>query len=165
MMVLAILFFSGCNKDDEPDPTTQQLIGVWQADQISLGASIDGVNYYQYLLNEGYTEEEANSALDLLGNLLILSYSGTVEFKSDNTYTSTLGSSVETGTWSVLNGGATLQMKANGSSDTDEIEIKSIGSTQLVLAFTDTHDDDVNDDGIDEEVITEIELTFAKSTS
>lgn len=164
MVIPSILFVSGCNKDDEPDPTTQKLIGVWQADEISLGASVDGVSLDQYLLNQGYTEQEASDILNLFANIIALGYSGTIEFKSDNTFTSTLGGSVETGTWMVVNGGNDLQMTSD--TETTVWVIKSIGAAQLVLGLTDTYnEDDLNNDGTNEQVDIEVELTFVKPTS
>ena len=158
-LVMTVLFISGCNKDDEGlDPKSLELVGVWQAKEASLLFTVDGVSLYQYYLNQGLSEAEADEALNFLGGLIIQTLSGTIEFKNDKTYTANFGGEVETGSWVLLNEGTVLKMTESMTSEVTDAEIISIGATRLIIGY----DESYTDDDTGEEIAINIELTLDK---
>ena len=155
LSVFSILIFTGCGDDDEGlDPTSQMLIGVWETqDEIEFQVGI-----------EGLTQEELDEYSELINAFLQLyaqSFFGTIEFKNDLTYTASFGEA-DTGTWMVTNEGKTLILNSNDEPEDVEVELISVGTTQLVLGLNQEEDTDVNGDGVDETFSIEIEMTLDK---
>ena len=154
-MVLSILFISSCGDDDELDPTSQQLIGVWETeDQLRFQVSV-----------EGLTQEELVEYEEVI-NLLLQAYAqgffGTVEFKSDLTYTASFGGTAETGTWQVVDEGSAIILTETGETEETELEIVSLTSSTLVVSFQEVEMNDINGDGSDDTFTINIELTLNK---
>jgi hypothetical protein len=155
-MILAVLFISSCGDDDEGlDQTSLDLIGVWQSDdEVSLSVGITGL-----------TQEEIDVYEDFIGlflNAFAQGFFGTIEFKDDLSYTSSFGGEAQTGTWEVLSDGETLIIRENGETEETEVEIISLTSTTVVFGFQEIETDDLNEDGIDDEIIIDVELTMNK---
>ena len=155
LFLLSFLVFAGCGDDDEGlDPTSQMLVGVWETqDEVKFEVGI-----------EGLTQEELDEYSDLINAFLQIyaqGFFGTIEFKDDLTYTASFGEA-DTGTWVVTNEGSVLALTSNDDMETEEVDLISVGTTQLVLGLSESEDTDVNGDGTDETFSIEIEMTLDK---
>jgi len=160
-----ILFsLAACNKDDEEVDQNKLLVGLWESTEVRMTFSVSQISLYQYYIDElGLTEEEADEANQLYGDIFASGLIGSIEFNEDNTFTSTLGSSVETGTWWIVNS-TTLKLTEELRTDQIDLTIVTLNTAKLVIGFDDTKIDDINEDGTDEEILIEIEIVFDKAT-
>ncbi len=156
IFIIGSVLISGCNKDDEGlDQTSLKLIGVWETvGGVQLNVSITN------LTNEELSEyeEDVNAYL----NAFVQKFFGTFEFKANLTYTSTLGSNTETGTWAVINEETTILLTETGTTETTQIEIVSLNATTLVIGLEELDTSDFNNDGTEEEITLQVEVTFDK---
>ena len=153
---LVVLFVSSCNKDDEGlDQTSLKLIGVWEtAGGVQLNVSITNLTNDELV----EYEEDINTYL----NAYVQDFFGTFEFKADLTYTSTLGNNTETGTWAVINEETAILLAETGSTEPTQIEIVSLNATRLVIGIEELDSSDFNNDGTQEEITLQVEVTFDK---
>lgn len=124
--------------------------------------SIGQLSLYQYyMVNMGYTEEEAGRANQAYGDTFASGLVGYIEFEKDYTFISFLGPSVEKGTWWILNN-TTLKLTQELFLDQVDLTIFSLDANNLILGFDDTNIDDINQDGTEEEILIGIELVLSK---
>ncbi len=163
-LLLLLVLFNACNKDEEPlSETYLNLIGTWSSTEIKYGVLIDNVSITQYFIDElGYTEAEAEAAVVLFGQALASGFVGTLEFKNDNTYIAKFGGDTVNGTWELVNSDQQINLKEDGFPEVQEVEIKSVTETTLVVAFDEMTSDDLDGDGTDEELSINLELTLDK---
>jgi len=162
--MLLIFLFNACNKDDEPlSETYLNLIGKWSASQLSFNVQINNIPLIQYYKDElGLTDSEAQVLVELFGQTLASGFVGTIEFKNDNTYIADFGGDNENGTWELVNSDQQINLTEAGSTETQEIEIKSVTETTLVIAFDEMDTEDLDGDGTVEELSISLELTLER---
>ena len=156
LMIASIFIITSCG-DDEPelDATTQNLIGVWETeDEVQLSIGVTGLTPEELI--------EFEEAINFYVSFFAQGFFGTVEFKSDKTYTSTFGDDTQTGTWEVTNEEKTLVMTETGDTEASELDIISISPSVLVIGFEETESTDINSDGTDDEFSFEVEMTLNK---
>jgi hypothetical protein len=153
---------SACEKDDEQLDQRILLVGLWESIEVNMTFSVGEISLYQYYIDElGFTEEEAQKANQAYGDVFASGLIGFIEFENDNTFTSTLGPSIETGTWWIVNT-TTLKLTEESQSGQIDLTIFSLDANNLVLGFDDANIDDINGDGTVEEIKIGIELLMRK---
>ncbi len=159
--LLFVIFAASCNKEEPVSATYQNLIGIWEPSSLSIGASIGNKSFVQYLVDDlGISQGRADSLAQDLVNIIAVGLTGTIEYKTDGTYDAVLGGDSEAGTWQLINSDQVLVMTENGSTESQELEIKTISSSTLVLEFDDIFI--IVADGTEIDVAINHELTLDK---
>jgi hypothetical protein len=127
-----------------------------------LELSIDNKSLIQYLIDElGLPQSEAEARQDLNDASLGQYYAGTIELKENKTYEAYMGGDISDGTWSMSSDGKTLLMNES-TSDEQLVNIVSLTSSSMHVNMTQSESDDFNEDGIDEEMIIEVDMLLNK---
>lgn len=159
---LMLCMFMGCNNDDE-DPTASDLIiGEWTISTTTLVMSFNGKDLTQYLMSDlGFTQDEAVMFADMLEDMILEYFVGTIEFKNDKTTVYNIGGDSDTGQWSMSNDGKTLYLD-EGTIDEMVVHILELTSTRLKIEMTQSEEVDIDEDGDDDEITTKITITLTK---
>lgn len=163
MRVLFAIMITGtlvtsCKKDEDPE---DDIIGTWTTSSVTFDTQVDNKPILQYFTDLGISQEDAQAAVNFFNMTLQQSFTGTITFNSDNTYTSTLGGQSDSGTWSLSGDGDQLTV----DSDSDEpfvLDIETLTGDRLVLSWNETGMEDVNDDNVPENISVDIRMTFEK---
>lgn len=159
-----VILFTACNDDEgaTPDPAAD-LYGEWLSSEILVSFSIDGQGMLTYLVDElDWSEAEAQEFVDAILQELSQGFSGSIEFRTDKTYTADFGDGPETGTWTLSEDKTLITLTQTGDSDPDEIDVVSLNATTLVVGFEEIFEEDLDEDGTNEIIDLGIELTFLK---
>jgi hypothetical protein len=161
LVIVIGLVLSGCSKKDSA--TTDNLVGTWTAGEVTFDAKVGDMTLTQYFTDvAGYTATEAAQYTALFNAFLQQSFVGTLQIKSDGTYTATLGGSGDSGTWSLSDDGKTLTI--NSSSDVPmDVEIVELTSNTLKVRMTGTQSEDLNGDDVNETITISADITFTRS--
>jgi hypothetical protein len=158
-VIITGLILSSCSKDSTP---AEDIVGTWTTESAAFTATIDGKTMTQYFIDElGLTAAEAQQYTALFNAMLQQSFTGTMQIKSDNTYTATLGGEPDDGTWSLSSDGKKLTI----DSSTEEpmiLDVIELTSSRIHLQGTETETEDLNADAIPETIIVTVDLTFTK---
>ncbi len=161
--LFAILFvgvlITSCEKDKD-DPI-DNLVGTWTAESADADAMIGGKTMTEYFTGLGYTAEEAQ----LLENLFIITlqqnFTGTITFNSDMTYIANLGGESDSGTWNLSNDNK--QLTIDSSTEPPLIfNVQTLTANELRVTWTETGQEDMNDDGVPELITVDVDMTFNK---
>ena len=148
-----------CSKDSNP---ADDILGTWTVESATFSAIVGTKTLTQFLIDEvGYTEAEAQQFIELFTLKMQQAFSGTIEMKSDNTYSSNIGGEDDSGTWSLISDDTKLVI----DSDTDDpmtLDIIELTSSKLRVQGTYFEEEDLNDDEVPETINIDIELTFIK---
>ena len=163
LSAVALLSISACGDDDESF-SENDIIGVWTITAASADASVGSMSLIDYLVQTvGLSQLEAQALETAFSQGFANGFDGTVEMKADNTYIAEFGDDpTETGTWELLEGGTVLRLLETGEDTPTVLDIISLTSSRMVLEFSETESDDLNFDGIDEELTILIEMTLQK---
>jgi len=164
IFIVSTVLISGCSKDDEPvNQAELDLVGEWTAKEFSLGLTINGTPFLEWLEEEtDLSESEIELFVDLLIEGFSAELSGTIEFFGDHTFLSQFGSDPEeSGTWLLTNNNETLTI-TNSNNESSIWIVITLTSTTLMVGLEETDSDDLDGDGTDEDIVTSIELTFEK---
>jgi hypothetical protein len=158
-VIITGLILSSCSKDSTP---ADDLVGTWTSGTATFTAMINGKTITQYFIDDlGLTAAEAQQATTLFNAQMQQSFSGTIQLKSDHTYTATMGGEADTGTWSLSSDGKKLTI--DSSTDVPLVaDVVELTSSKLHLQGTETQTEDLNDDGTNETIIVTVDLTFTK---
>ena len=165
-ILISFVTLIGCNNDDEnPDnPISAELVGLWTISDSNVDVSILGMSIIDYLVNVGgLSEVEAQAFATLFETLLTTNFSGTIEFKANNTYITNIGGETDDGTWSLNSAGDKVTLDA-GTADEQVIDIISLTANTLIVGFDQTEFEDLDDDPMtpDVEISLSIELTLTR---
>lgn len=160
LVLLTGMAFASCNKDDK-DPGSN-LIGNWTTQTSTFNAKVGDRSLSQYFTEVmGLSASDAQLYTNLFNVTLQQNFTGTIQFKSDNTYTSTLGGKSDSGTWNISSDEKKLTI--DPANDPPVIfDIVSLSSNQMQLHATDSGSDDLNGDGTPENISVDVDLTFTK---
>jgi len=160
----AFVALTGCNKDDEnPDDVASKLIGLWTISDAQVDANIGGLSITDFLVQMGLSEAEAAAYTALFNQILLVNFTGTIEFKANNTYVTNIAGELDDGTWSINAAGDEVTMDA-GTVDEQVIDIISLTSNSAVVGFSQTELVDIDDDELTPDVPIDmtVELTLTK---
>lgn len=109
----------------------------------------------------GLNATQAAQYTAIVNATVLQSFTGTIQFKSDNTYTTNLGGTTDTGTWSLSSDAKKLTIDSN--TDSPEVyDVTVLTSNKLTLKLTGTESEDLNSDGTPETLTISVELPFTR---
>lgn len=159
VLIAGMLLTSCSKKDSEPDSI---IVGKWNFSNATVNARVGTRSLSQYLMEEfELTSAEAQQSVLFINAMIQQAFTGSVELKSNNTFTSNFGGTPDTGTWSLSQGGDKLTI--NSDSEGPAIfDILELSSSRLVLKTTELMDIDLDGDGDEETISVTIEMTLNK---
>jgi len=165
LLLSTLLLFSHCDKSGDEENANADLVGTWTITSINIDLMVDGKSLTQFLIDAGYGESEAALVEAFFTSLLEDEIGdGEIELKSNNTYVADFGDDPDTGSWSYNSSTKILTIDSDDpSEDIQEITVKSISATTIVIEQSEIMEEDVDDDGTSEEVNSTIEMTLTKS--
>lgn len=166
LIIFSLLLFSHCSSDGDSENEDAKLVGTWILSAVEADFMIDGKPMLDYLVDEGQlTEAEAELIEALFQDLITEDLDeGEITLKSDNTYMADFGDGAETGKWSYDESTKILTIDPDDpGEDTQEITVKSISSSTLVIEQSETIEEEI-DEGMIVEIDATIEMTFSKSS-
>jgi hypothetical protein len=153
------LILSACSKDETP---TDKLIGTWTAGSSTFTAMVGNKTLTQYFTDVmGLTAAEAQQVTDLFDQSIQQSFTGTIQIKSDGTYTSSMGGTPDTGTWSLSSDGKKLTIDSSTEAPTT-FDVIELTSSKLHLNISESSSEDLNSDGTLETITISVDVTFTK---
>jgi hypothetical protein len=162
LMAFSILLFSYCNNNNDAENENAKLIGTWSLISYNIDLMIDDKTFTQYLLDNGFSEKEIESAEEFFKSLIEDRIEDIdLELKDDDTYVS----GQETGTWSYDASSKIITTKPDDFNSFDQL-VKSVTSTTLVIVFEQINEfgyDEYNGEDIDDSIDVIIEITLSKS--
>jgi len=162
LFCLIMCMFVSCNNDDEEPSPADLLVGKWTISSTTMDLAFDNKNLVQYLVDElGLSQLEATAFNDMLEDALLEFFVGTIDFKQDHTYTINMGGETDSGTWSLSADGQTLTLDADTIDETEAMII-SLNSSTLAIEMTQHAEEDLDEDGITEQLIMKISMTLNK---
>lgn len=159
----ALLAVSACGDDDE-NFSESDIIGLWTVTGATADFSVGSQSLIDYLVETlELSQIEAQALQAAFSEGFADGFDGTVDMRADNTYVAEFSDDpAETGTWELLEGGTILRLLETGEDTPTDLNIVSLTSSRMVVEFTETESDDLNFDGIDEELTILIEMTLQK---
>jgi hypothetical protein len=159
LVLITGLVFSGCSKDKK---ATNDLIGTWTVGTTTLNTMVGTRTLVQYYTDVvGLSAAEAQTFSGVVNATIQQSFTGTIQIKSDNTYSATLGGKSESGTWSLNSAGTQLTIVST-LSGTNVFDIVQLTSSVLKIQLTEQVSEDLNNDGIPESITVTADVTFNK---
>jgi len=159
LVFLTGLILSACSKDVTP---ADNLIGTWTAETSTFTAMVGNKTLAQYFIDVmGLTAAEAQQFTDLFNQGMQQSFTGTIQIKSDGTYTSSMGGTADTGTWSLSSDSKKLTIDSS-TDDAMTLDVIELTSSKLHLNVSESSSEDLNSDGTMETITISIDVTFTK---
>ena len=160
LVFIAGLAITSCKKDSSSTVTLAG--GTWTAGTPTFTTMVGTKTLTQYFTDVmGLTATEALQYTTLVNLGLMQAFTGTILFKSDNTYTSNLGGVADSGTWSLSTDGKKLTI--DSSTDVPEtLDVTILTSNKLTVSTTGNTYEDLNSDGTDETIAVHIEIPFTR---
>jgi len=159
LVLLTGLIFSSCKKDETK---TEDIVGTWTAGTTTFTAMVGDMTLNDYFTDVmGLTQEEADSYTALYEMLLAQAFTGTMTMKSNNTYTSNLGGTADSGTWSLNSDESELTITSSIDGPTT-LEVIELTSSKLRLYTSEITQEDLDGDGTDENITVTVDVTFTK---
>ncbi len=110
--------------------------GTWTAGTPTFTAMVGTKTLTQYYTDVvGLTAAQAAQYAALANVALMQSFTGTIQFKSDNTYTANLGGKPDSGTWSLSADGKTLTIDSSNANPVTA-NITELTSNKLTVAIS-----------------------------
>jgi hypothetical protein len=154
------LMFSACNKDNKNGQ--DNIVGTWTTQSSNFTATVGGKPITQYFTETmGLSAADAQLYTNLFNLTLQQSFTGTIQMKSDNTYTSNLGGQNETGTWSLSSDEKKLTIDSS-TSDPIVFDVNKLTANEMQLHSQQTGSDDLNGDNTPETIMVDANLTLTK---
>jgi len=160
LLAFVILFTASCEKDEEVKPS--DVTGEWTVSSVSIELNVGDKSFIDYLVDAlGVSDTEAQLFESLFEDALEEGFTGTIEFKSDNTYVSTFEGSTETGTWELISGGEQMILD-KGTADEITLDILSLSDNMMKVGLSEEETEDLDSDGTAETISINVELTLEK---
>jgi hypothetical protein len=160
VVLIAGLAIASCKKDSSSEVTLAG--GTWTAGTPTLTVMVGTKTLTQYYTDVmGLTAALASQYSAAVNAVLMQSFTGTIQFKSDNTYTATLGGTPDSGTWSLSSDGKKLTIDSNTDVPVTA-DITELSSNKLVVTLKDTESEDLNSDGTPETLTINITIPFTR---
>jgi len=160
VILIAGLAVTSCKKDSSTAVTLTG--GTWTAGTPAFTAMVGTKTLAQYYTDiMGLTADQALQYSAVVNLALMQSFTGTIQFKSDNTYTANLGGTPDSGTWSLSADGKKLTIDSSSESP-QTADITELTSNKLTVAIIDTVSEDLNGDGIPESITVNVTIPFTR---
>ena len=160
VVLIAGLAVTSCKKDSS---TTVTLAGAtWTAGTPTFTAMVGTKTLAQYFTDVmGLTAAQAAAYSVIANATIVQSFTGTVQFKSDNTYTATLGGKPDSGTWSLSADGKTLTIDSSSAAPVTGT-ITELTANKLTVTLVNTISEDLNSDGTPETITVNVTIPFTR---
>jgi hypothetical protein len=160
LVLITGMAVTSCKKDSS---STVTLAGAaWTAGTPTFTAMVGTKTLTQYFTDVMHlTTAEAAQYTALVNVGLMQSFTGTVTFKSDNTYTSNLGGVADSGTWSLSADAKKLTITSSTSAP-EVADVTVLTSTKLTVSLSDTTSEDLNSDGTPETITISVTIPFTR---
>jgi hypothetical protein len=136
--------------------------GTWTAGTPTFTAMVGTKTLAQYYTDVmGLTADQAAQYTAFANLALMQSFTGTIQFKSDGTYTGTLGGKTDTGTWSLSADGKTLTINS-GTAGPETAQINELTSKTLNVSIITNESQDLNNDGTPETITINVTIPFTR---
>jgi hypothetical protein len=160
IMLVAVLAITSCKKDSSTAVTLAG--GTWTAGTPTFTAMVGTKTITQYYTDVmGLSAAQAAQYAGIVNLALLQSFTGTIQFKSDNTYTATLGGTPDSGTWSLSADGKKLTIDSNSEAPVIA-DVNTLTSNNLSVSITDTTSEDLNSDGTPETLTVSVTIPFTR---
>jgi len=160
VVLIAGLAITSCKKDSSSTVTLDG--GTWTAGTPTFTAMVGTKTLTQYYTDVvGLSATEAAQYAAIANLALMLTFSGTIQFKSDNTYTANLGGTPDSGTWSLSADAKKLTIDSN-TEPPETLDVTELTSNKLTVSLTDNTSEDLNDDGTDETLTVSVTIPFTR---
>ncbi len=161
LILIAGLILSGCNKDTKDTPL-DNIIGTWTAGTHTFTVMIGTKTLTQYFIEvAGMSESDAQLYTSYFNQAVQQSSTGTIQIKSEGTYTTNLGGETDTGTWSLSSDGKILTIDSS-TDDPFTAEIVELTSSKLRFKMSESMSEDMNNDQIPETLTINFEMVFTR---
>jgi hypothetical protein len=159
VLLVAVLAFTSCKKDSN----SVTLAGAtWTAGTPTFTAMVGSKTLAQYYTDVmGLTAAQATQYSTIVNAALMQSFTGTIQFKSDNTYTANLGGKSDSGTWSLSADGKTLTIDSSTANPVTA-SITQLTSNKLTVAIVNSVSEDLNGDGTPETITVNVTIPFTR---
>ncbi len=161
LVICSLFLLPSCKEDPAP---SDNLIGTWTSDEITLNTTVNGKTLLQYYMDEfDLTASEAQVYVDMVNSIVedFFPQNMTIQFKSDNTYTSTTDGESDSGTWSLSSDKKKLTTDP-GTADQMILDVIELTSSKLHLQVTQNQTEDINADEVPETLVVIVDMTFTK---
>jgi type IV pilus biogenesis protein CpaD/CtpE len=159
LVLLTGIALASCKKDET---TTNNLVGTWTAGTSTMTATVGTQTLTEYFINDvGLTADEAALYVGVIDQAFKQAFTGTITVKSDMTYTSNMGGTADTGTWSL----SADRTKLTIDSSTDvpvTYDVTELTASKLQLHMSEAVSEDLNGDGLPETINIEADVNFTK---
>ena len=160
VMLIAGLAVTSCKKSSSSTVTLEG--GTWTAGTPTFTAMVGTKTLTQYYTDVvGLTADQAAQYTAIVNLALMQSFTGTIQFKSDNTYTANLGGTPDSGTWSLSADGKKLTIDSSTAAP-ETADITELTSNKLTVSLTTTMSEDLNGDGTPETITVNITIPFTR---
>jgi hypothetical protein len=160
VVLIAALAISSCKKDSSTAVTLAG--GTWTAGTPTFTAMVGTKTLTQYYTDVmGLSATAAAQYAGIVNLALMQSFTGTILFKSDNTYTATLGGKADSGTWSLSADGKKLTITSISAAPV-VADVNQLTANKLSVSLTDTTSEDLNSDGIPETITISVTIPFTR---
>ena len=160
LVFIAGLAITSCKKDSSSTVTLAG--GTWTAGTPTFTAMVGTKTLTQYYTDVmGMNVTQAQQYTAVVNLVFMQAFTGTIQFKSDNTFTSNLGGTSDSGTWSLSADGKKLTIDSSTSAP-ETLDVTVLTSSKLSVKLTDTVSEDLNSDGTPETIIINVELPFTR---
>ena len=159
LVLITGIILSACTKEDA---AKVDLVGTWTAGTPTVTIMVGTKTLLQYLTDiTGLSPTEAALYNSLFTTGFQEGFTGTIQFKSDNTFTTNMGGEPDSGTWSLSADGKKLTVDP-ATSDPMTFDIVELTANKLRFKVTESESEDLNDDGTPETMTITIELSFTR---
>lgn len=160
IMLIASLAINSCKKDSSTAITLAG--GTWTAGTPTFTAMVGTKTLTQYYTDVmGLSAAQAAQYASIVNLALMQSFTGNIQFKSDNTYTATLGGKADSGTWSLSADGKKLTISSTSAAPV-VADVNQLTSNKLSVSLTDTTSEDLNSDGTPETITVSVTIPFTR---
>lgn len=160
-IVLTGILLISCEKDED-EGRENDLVGTWNSGASTFNTMVGDKTLSQYFIDDmGMTTTDAQLYSNLFTVTLQQSFTGTLTFNSNNTYTSNFGGQADSGTWSLSADGKELTIDSS-TGDPMVLTIERLTANELKVHWTETESEDINDDTIPETIRIDMNMTFTK---
>lgn len=160
LIIFITAFLVSCEKDKDED-REDILVGTWNSSTATFDATVNDKPLLQYYIDEGFTATDAQSAVNFFNLLMQQTFSGSITFNADKTYSTNLGGQNDTGVWSMSSDGNQITIDSN----TDLpfiLDVESLSNNELVVSWQESGQEDLNEDTVPETLNVNVNMRFTK---
>ncbi|MCG2589071.1 lipocalin family protein [Rhodohalobacter sulfatireducens] len=123
---------SDCSSTKE---SNSKIVGEWEVTDVEYDAFVGNVTIEQYLLDVGYSEQEADESLSYFHNYYHDMLNGSIEFDAEYWYWTNIGpTGYEEGEWTIKNNDSIIILDEGTQWET-VINIHSLTTNRLIIEF------------------------------